>query len=87
MAKEMAPELAKEIIANMPAQQIVDIRKEGSGGQKDDLIAMDESIVDVTKEGDFKKNFDSLGEEKTSEDSGKEKRDKLKELLKKNKQE
>jgi hypothetical protein len=87
MAKEMAKELAKEIIANMPAQQLIEIRKEGSGGAKDDLIAIDESVVDVTKEGSFKKNFESLGQEKTSEDDGETKRNKLKELLKKNKQE
>lgn len=87
MAKVMAKEMAKEIIANMPAQQLIKIRKEGSGGTKDDLIAIDESVADVTKEGNFKKNFESLGEEKTSEDSGEAKRNKLKELLKKNKQE
>jgi len=87
MAKEMAKELAKEIIANMPAQQLIEIRKEGSGGTKNDLITIDESVVDVTKEGNFKKNFESLGQEKTSKDDGKIKRDKLKGLLKKNRQE
>jgi hypothetical protein len=87
MAREMAKEMVKEIIANMPAQQIIEIRKEGSGGQKNDLIAIDDSVVDVTKECKFKKNFESLGEEKVSEDSGEDKRNKLKELLKKDQKE
>jgi hypothetical protein len=73
MAKELAPamakEMAKELIANMPAQKIVEIRKEG-GKQEDDLIAIDSSVADVTGEGQFKKNFESLGKEKMSADSG-----------------
>ena len=83
MAREMAKEMAKEIIANLPAQQIVQIRQEGSAGIKNDLIAMDESIADVTKDSEFKKNFKSLGSIKTTGDSGADKRDKLKALLKK----
>lgn len=80
MAKELAKEMAKELIANLPAQQIVQIRQEGSGGSKDDLIAIDASIADVTKDKEFKKNFDTLGQEKVSDDKGSDKRDKLKAL-------
>lgn len=80
MAKEMAREMAKELIANLPAQQIVQIRQEGSGGTKDDLIAIDDSIVDVTKDKEFKKNFEALGQEKVSDDKGSDKRDKLRAL-------
>jgi hypothetical protein len=86
MAKELAPamakEMAKELIANMPAQKIVEIRKEG-GKQEDDLIAIDSSVADVTGEGQFKKNFESLGKEKMSADSGEAKRKKLEALKKK----
>lgn len=85
MAGELAKEMAKEIVANMPAQQIVEIRREGSDTieGKNDLVALDESIVDVTSEGNFEKNFDSLGQTKISQDSGQDKRDKLRRLKKK----
>jgi len=86
MAKEIAPvmakAMAKELIANMPAQKIVEIRKEG-GKQEDDLIVIDSSVADVTGEGQFKKNFESLGKEQMSADSGEAKRKKLEALKKK----
>jgi len=80
MAKELAKEMAKELIANMPAQQIVNIRNQSGKEHQDDLIAIDNSVVDVTGEGQFKKNFESLGKEQVSTDSGQEKLKKLKAL-------
>ena len=87
MAKELAPamakEMAKELIANMPAQKIVEIRNQSGKQHDDELIAIDSSVADVTGEGQFKKNFESLGKEKLSADSGEAKRKKLEALRKK----
>ena len=83
MAKVMAKEMAKELIANMPVQKIIEIRGKENTLQPDDIVALDESIIDVTKTKEFTKNFESLGTEKKTEDSGQSKRDKLKKLLKK----
>jgi hypothetical protein len=82
VAAVMAKEMAKEIVANMPQPQVLQVqRTEDIQQHTSGFVDIDDSIVDVTKATEFEKNFDSIGEEKLSDTDVEDKQAKLKELL------
>lgn len=78
LAKSMAQEMLQELLAKLPSG----LYAHGEAVSATPIVALDESVADVTGESSFTKSAE-LGETTISEEHSLNKSDKLKEFLKK----